>query len=102
MITYNRLMSDQVLPGEQSLRNDVRDAVAVAFHVLRGGPLPVHTTIFVDGEPLQGIQIRECGAVIVRAGRHVDGQRPAVVWPWVVVARAHSPAGGNGGVRLGG
>lgn len=98
-------MPDQVVSGHQILRDDVRDAVAVAHHVCLGGPVAVAgEALLVDGKPLEAVEVRgrDGGAVVVGAGRHVHGHGPAVVRPRVVVARADGAAGGDGGVRRGG
>lgn len=103
MTTYNGLMSDQVFAGFQSARDDVRDAVAVAFHVRRGGPfLTIYETLLIDGEPLERVQIREYCAVVARTGSHIDSQRPTVVRPRGVPAGADSAASVDGSVRGGG
>lgn len=93
-LTYDGLVSDQVVTGRESLWDDVCDAVTVTLHVCLGGPfLPTSESLFVDGEPLQRIQIGECRAIIIRTGSHVDRQRSTVVWPRSVPASTDGPSG---------
>lgn len=94
-------MSDQIFSSCQSFWDDVRDAVAVALHIRLSGPCPIDETLFVDREPLQRVQIRSLNgsAIIVRAGSHVDSQRPTIVRPWCVVASADRAAGCDRGIR---